>query len=284
MSESLRSLRQKSSAPPAADTPRLIMLSCDSIFPNPYQPRRHFDQNGLDELTASIRASGLIQPLVVRKTPRGYELIAGERRLRACRALAMQQVPCIVRDLPRDEDSALMALVENVQRRDLHFLEEAECYRAILRSYHMTQEALAERLGKSQSFLANKLRLLQLPPAVRRGMLDSGLTERHARALLRLHSEERQLQALMQIVERQMNVKDAEHMIERMLAVLEPAGTRQALVRLLRDYRLFVNAVRVSAEQLRSAGMLVEMEQTDCENGVDVLIHVRRPAQQNDRS
>ena len=277
MSESLRQLRSKPPAPPSAETPRLVMLPSESIFPNPYQPRRRFDQAGLDELTASIRASGLIQPLVVRKTSRGYELIAGERRLRACKALHMQRIPCIVRELTRDEDSALMALVENVQRRDLHFLEEAECYRAILRGCHMTQEALSARLGKSQSFLANKLRLLQLPPTVRRAMLDSGLTERHARALLKLHSEERQMQALLQIVEKQLNVKDAEHLIERMLAVPEPASARPALVRLLRDYRLFVNAVRTSADQLRSAGMQVELEQTDCEGGVDMLIRVRRP-------
>ena len=263
----------------AADTgaPRLLMLACESILPNPYQPRRRFDNEGIRELSESIRASGLIQPLVVRRTKNGYELIAGERRLRACRLLGMEQVPCVVRAAESESDSALMALVENIQRRDLHFLEEAECYRALLHTCSMTQEALAAKLGKSQSFLANKLRLLQLPPAVRRAMLSSGLTERHARALLRFRSEEMQLQALSEIVAKQLNVKDAESMIDRMLAEPSPSP-RPALLKLLRDYRLFVNTVQAGAEQLRSAGFTVEFVPTDCENGVDICIRVRRPA------
>ena len=254
----------------------LLMLPADSIRPNPYQPRRTFDEESLQELKQSIRETGLIQPLVVRKLAGRYELIAGERRLRACKMLGMREIPCIVQSCPEERDSALMALIENVQRRDLHFFEEAECYRAVLKTYHMTQESLAARLGKSQSFLANKLRLLQLSPAIRETMGTTRLTERHARALLQLPTDKLQQEALDQILQRELNVKDTERLVQRMLSA-QQTPHRPILVRLLKDYRLFVNTVRFSADQLRSSGLCVELVQTDCDNGVDMLIRVRRP-------
>ena len=140
-----------------AHTRQLVHLPADSIRPNPNQPRRTFDEEGILELSRSIAQAGLIQPLTVRKTETGYELIAGERRLRACRLLGMEQIPCIVQKTP-EEMSAMMALIENLQRQDLHFIEEALCYRSLLGQYRLTQEQLAERLGKSQPFIANKLR------------------------------------------------------------------------------------------------------------------------------
>lgn len=258
--------------------PQLLLLPIGSIRPNPYQPRTRFDEEGVRELAESIRSAGLIQPLVVRKTSRDYELIAGERRLRACTLLGYEKVPCILRDCPGEADSALMALIENVQRRDLSFLEEAECYRAVLHTYRMTQEQLARKLGKSQSFLANKLRLLQLPPAVRRGISGANLTERHARALLRLSREEAQLCALREIVEKQLNVKETERLIDRLLrkSARETMDEKKPrIIRLLRDYRLFLNAVKCGADQLRETGMTVELVETDVENGVDMLVRVR---------
>lgn len=265
----------------AREAPKLVVIPIEDIRPNPYQPRRTFDEASISELKQSISESGLIQPLVVRKALRGYELIAGERRLRACKLLGMESVPCILRENVQEEDSALMALVENVQRRDLHYLEEAECYMAVLRTYQMTQEALAARLGKSQSFLANKLRLLRLPSQARRILLNSSLTERHARALLRIRDERVQLEILRKVVDRSLNVKDTERLVERTLSA-SAAPSQIRLLRLARDYRLFVNAVKCSAEQLKTAGMEVEYTQTDVPGGVDMLIRVRKKARAAD--
>lgn len=255
---------------------QLMMLPIDCIEANPNQPRRQFDEEGLRELSASIAQAGLIQPLIVRKIAGTFELIAGERRLRACRLLGMREVPCIVQRTT-EETSAVLALIENLQRRDLHFLEEAESYRQLLRTYGLTQEALATRLGKSQSFIANKLRLLHLSPAVRRAMVETHLTERHARALLRLRDERLQLEAISRIQDKSLNVKETERLVERMIEAVTPSP-RPKLLRLLKDYRLFLNTVKCGAEQLRDVGMQVELLQTDYEDGVDLLVRVRRAA------
>ncbi len=268
--------QQKETGSTAEETRRLMMLPIDCIRPNPYQPRQDFDEEGLRELAASIREAGLIQPLVVQKTARSFELIAGERRLRACRLLGMREVPCIVQaPLQSDENGALLALVENVQRRDLNYLEEAECYRAVLRTYGMTQEALAQRLGKSQAFLANKLRILHLSPGVRRQLLSYGLSERHARALLKLRDEKLQLEVAERAYEKNLTVKETERLIERVIAAVS-APPKPRLLRLLKDYRLFLNSVKFGAEQLRDTGLSVELIQTDFEDGVDMLVKVRR--------
>ena len=267
--------------PPAVQGRQLMMLPVDCIEANPNQPRRQFDEEGLQELAASIAQAGLIQPLIVRRIAGMYELIAGERRLRACRLIGMREVPCIVQRTT-EEASAIFALIENLQRRDLHFIEEAECYRQLLRTYGMTQEALAARLGKSQSFIANKLRLLHLSPAVRRNLLEARLTERHARALLRLRDERLQLEAIARIGEKSLNVKETERLVERMIAAVTPPP-RPRLLRLLKDYRLFLNTVKSGAEQLRDVGMRVEILQTDYEDGVDMLVRVRREARRDSR-
>ena len=190
--------------------------------------------------------------------------------------LGMREVPCIVQRTT-EETSAVLALIENLQRRDLHFLEEAESYRQLLRTYGLTQEALATRLGKSQSFIANKLRLLHLSPAVRRAMVETHLTERHARALLRLRDERLQLEAISRIQDKSLNVKETERLVERMIEAVTPSP-RPKLLRLLKDYRLFLNTVKCGAEQLRDVGMQVELLQTDYEDGVDLLVRVRRAA------
>ncbi|MBQ2770187.1 MAG: ParB/RepB/Spo0J family partition protein [Clostridia bacterium] len=261
---------------------QLVKLPIDSIRPNPYQPRKQFDPAALEELKDSIRSSGLIQPLVVRKTCGVYELIAGERRLRACKLLGMTEVPCVVQ-YAGEETSAILALTENLQRENLHYLEEAECYRMLLKTCGLTQEQLAGRLGKSQAFLANKLRLLRLSPQVRRRMVEQGLTERHARELLRLRDEKLQLEVMEKIGARSLTVKETARLVDRTIEAVSPAP-KPMLLRLLKDYRLFLNTVKAGAEQLRDAGMSVEMLQTDFEDGVDLLLRVRkRPAALPDR-
>lgn len=254
-------------------TRQLLLIPEGSIRPNPNQPRKTFDEEGIRELSRSIEQAGLIQPLTVRRVSGGYELIAGERRLRACRLLGMKEIPCIVQQTPQ-EMSAMMALIENIQRRDLHYIEEAECYRALLMRYGMTQEQLAARLGKSQSFIANKVRLLTLSPAVRQAALSGALSERHARALLKLQDEALQLEAIRQINEGGLTVKETERLVERMLQSSAPKP-RQRTLRMLRDYRIFVNTVRQAASLLGQANLTVEIEETEADGGMDMLIRIR---------
>ena len=253
---------------------QLLMLPVESVHPNPYQPRKVFTDASIAELKQSIAQSGLIQPLVVRRTCGLYELIAGERRLRACKQLGMKEVPCIVQ-YAAEETSAILALTENLQREQLHYFEEAECYRLILLTYHLTQEQLSMRLGKSQAFLANKLRLLRLPQRVREALVEHALTERHARELMRLRDEELQLETVSRIAERSLSVKETERLVDRTIERVSPAP-RPLLLRLIKDYRLFLNSVKSGAEQLRDAGMSVEIVQTDVDGGVDMLLKVRK--------
>lgn len=260
---------------------RLVEVPIDQIIPNPNQPRRTFDDESLQELAQSIRQVGLIQPLVVRRMDGGYELVAGERRLRACKSIGLKSVACIVQNDVFEEDSAMMALIENLQRENLHYLEEAQCYQALLTTYNLKQEELAERLGKSQSAIANKLRILKLSPAVKSAMGEARLTERHARALLRIKDEKMQLEMVSKIKEKGMSVKDTEKLVDKTLNKLydnktDGAKPRPVIIRVIRDYRLFMNSINAAVEQLRDSGLHVDIEQNDRDDGVDIAIHVTR--------
>ncbi|MCE5235675.1 MAG: ParB/RepB/Spo0J family partition protein [Clostridiaceae bacterium] len=260
---------------------RLEEIDVLKILPNPNQPRATFVEEGIQELADSIAQVGLIQPLVVRPVPSGYELVAGERRLRAVKTLGMKTVICIVQNDVVDEASAMMALIENLQREELSYLEEAGCYSQLLSSFHLTQEELAKKLGKSQSSIANKLRILKLPPAVKDAMVEAGLSERHARALLSLREEKHQLDAVKKIAEKGLSVKETEAYVEKTLNRLydekrDGAKPRPIMIRLVKDYRLFMNTVNTAVNQLREAGMSVEVEQSDRPDGVDIAIKVTR--------
>ena len=260
---------------PGENESTCLNLPIDAIRPSPYQPRRTFDEDAITELAASIRISGLIQPLAVRKTIRGeYELIAGERRLRACRELNMETVPCVVLRPADEKQAAMLTLIENVQRRDLSCFEEAESYSAILSGYGMTQETLAASLGKSQSYLANKLRLLKLSPSIRRAIVSAGLSERHARALLALRDERRQAEAIRQVSERGLSVRETEKLIEHMNDDAKKPQ-KQTVLRLIRDYRLFVNMIRSEARTLNKTGVLsVELTERETETGAELTIRI----------
>ena len=273
----------------AADTGRkLTEIPVASIHRSPYQPRVTFDEESIAELAQSIRQVGLIQPLVVRKAPEGgYELVAGERRLRAVKSLGMEKVTCIVEQSVQDESSAMMALIENLQREDLHYLEEAQCYSTLLSTYNLTQEELAQRLGKSQSSIANKLRLLRLPEEVKTAMADAHLTERHARALLKLRDEKTQLelvykrQLVDKVAKKSLSVKETEKLVDKTLNKLfdeksDGARPRPRILRIVKDYRLFMNTINAAVNTLREAGMTVAVEQQDREDGVDIRISVTR--------
>lgn len=193
----------------------IFFIAPENILPNIYQPRKHFDDDAIDELAQSIKAYGIIQPLSVRKMgENSYELVAGERRLRAARKIGMEVVPAIVVDIT-DKESAAIALLENLQREDLNYIEEAEAYYNLIKEHSYTQEQLAETIGKKQSTIANKLRLLKLTEEVRKTLLENKLTERHARALLKIADEDKQVKILKIIIDKKLNVKDTERLIEK---------------------------------------------------------------------
>ena len=265
----------------AKGSKRLVEVNVASIHPNPYQPRATFDEESIAELAQSIQQVGLLQPLLVRKVDDGYELVAGERRLRAVTSLGMEKVACIVQQDIEDESSAMMALIENLQREDLHYLEEAQCYQKLLETYGLTQEELANRLGKSQSSIANKLRLLKLSDEVKAAMTEKRLSERHGRALLKLTDDKQRLDAVERIAEKGLSVKETEQMVEKTLNKAydekqDGAKPRPKLMRIVRDYRLFMNTINQAVNQLRESGMTVEVEQSDRADGVDIKISVTR--------
>ena len=234
---------------------RVLRLPVAEIRPNPRQPRRFFDERGLRELATSIRRHGIIQPLTVRRAPQGWELVAGERRLRAAKLAGLETVPCIEAAVD-DRESALLALVENLQRRDLHYFEEATAIADYLRQSGVTQEEAAALLGRSPSAVANKLRLLRLSPACREILVRNRLSERHARCLLRLEDEQERLAALQSV---------------------PPAGRRTFI---LKDVRLFLNSLDRGLRLIREAGVDAQSGREETEDAIVLTIRIpkqRRP-------
>ena len=254
-------------------------IPIELIVPNPNQPRTVFDDDALEELAQSIQQVGLIQPLLVRKAEddNTYELVAGERRLRAVRKLGFVKVPCIIQNAVDSEESALIAIIENLQRENLGYIEEAQCYAAMIEKYSLTQEQLAMRLGKSQSCIANKLRLLKLPQEVALALTEAGLSERHAREIIRLKDPEAQKKAVDMIRDRNFSVKETERYVSKQLDALSAEGKarpRPIIMRVMKDYRAFMNSINNAVEILRDAGLEVVVTQQDREDGVDIGISV----------
>lgn len=240
--------------PIARDPRRSERIPLQSIDLNPNQMRTVFDPQAINSLADSIRRHGLLSPLIVRPAEGGrFELIAGERRLRALRQLGAANADAIVLHAT-DRDSALIALVENLQRVDLNFFEEAEGCLTVIRQYGLTQEELARRIGRDPSTVANRLRLLKLGPAVRREILAASLSERHARALLKLKSELMQLKAVQEIAAKGLSVAKSEALIDAMIAE-KPAPPQPNIRLLLRSRKLFINTVMDTVRQLNSAGL-----------------------------
>lgn len=224
----------------------ITSIRVDKIFPNTYQPRRFFNEEALEELSQSIKAHGIIQPITVRKRGESYELVAGERRWRAARMAEIEEVPCNIIDIT-DTQSAEIALLENLQREDLNFIEEAEAYYNLIHDHKFTQEELANRMGKKQSTIANKLRLLKLSLKVRELCIEHKLTERHARALLSLPDEELQLKIIDKIIKESLNVKATEEAINKEL--LKLAGEElnkkdKKKVKSIFPAKLYVNTIK----------------------------------------
>ena len=258
------------------DASRVMFLPVDAIAPNPYQPRQTFAREELDELAQSIRALGVLQPLTVRKGEGGWELVAGERRLRAARLAGLDRVPCLSVRVD-GQTTSLLALVENVQRTDLDFWEEALALRRLLDTFHLSQEEAARRVGKSQSAVANKLRLLRLPPEVLARLRAGGFTERHARALLKLEGSPLLEQAVDLLEAEQLTVAQTEALIESLLSPAPDAPRKKPLF-VLKDVRLFLNTLKRSMELMRSAGVNAQCRREDREDAILLTISIPRAA------
>ena len=258
---------------------RVRYIPINTVRPNPQQPRRSFDETALRELADSIRAYGILQPLTVRDRGGFYELVAGERRLRAARIAGLREVPCLVAEVG-EEDAALLDLIENLQRRDLDYMEEAAAIARLIGRYGLSQQQAADKLGKSQPAIANKLRLLRLAPPVIDCLRQYGLTERHARTLLRLTDPEQQLAAARHMGQRGLNVAQAEQYVDALTAENRTAPPQRRPTYIIKDVRLFLNSVERGVRLMQSAGVGAEVGRRDTEEEILLTIHIpkRRPA------
>lgn len=254
----------------------ILSVPLDRIRPNPFQPRKHFDEQKIAELAQSIKTYGLLQPVLVRKADHHYQLVAGERRCLACRSLGWTAIPAVLKEL-NDNAMATIALIENLQRENLHFLEEAEGYERLLLEFGLTQEVLAQRLGKSQSTIANKIRLLRLPEAIRHRLTEGNLSERHARALLRLPDEQSQTRVYNEVHNLGLTVKQAEKRVDQILQKREANTGPEKKKAIVRDLRIFVNTVRQAVGYMKKAGLSPDVCETDTEDYFEVRLRLPKP-------
>ena len=252
----------------------VLSVPVDDISSNPVQPRKVFRDADLMELSCSIAEYGILNPLTVRLRNGRYELVAGERRLRAAKLAGLSEVPCILLDVGLEEAS-LLALIENLQRRDLDFIEEANGISQLIRMFGMSQEEAARRLGKSQSAVANKLRLLRLPQDVLDSLRSNGLTERHGRALLRLDSADKQRDALEQIIRRDMTVAMTDSYIDALLeAEKEQEKSEQKRTFIMKDVRVFMNTILHGLDLMKQGGIAAGMKRQETENELILTISI----------
>jgi ParB family transcriptional regulator, chromosome partitioning protein len=248
-------------------------IPIELIVPNRFQPRTVFDEARIEELSRTIHTHGIIQPIVVREFENGkFEIIAGERRWRAMKKLGWEEAPAIVKDL-NDTETASVALIENLQREELSPIEEAIAYGKLLELHNLTQEALAQRLGKGQSTVANKLRLLKLPQLVQDALLTKSITERHARSLIPLKDPEKQVKLLEEIIEKSLNVKQTE---DRVVKILEqnnpkPKPKRKAFSK---DMRIAVNTIRQSLSMVSDSGINLDSKEEEFDEFYQITIKI----------
>lgn len=264
---------------------KIIEIPIIKIRPNKAQPRRLFDEDELVSLSRSIKENGILQPLTVKRASQTeYELIAGERRLRASVMAGLKKVPCIIVRCS-DKESAIFALLENLQRSDLGFFEEARGISKLIKKYGLTQEEAAIKLGKTQSTIANKLRLLKLTYEEQEWIINAGLTERHARALLRLKNEEVRREALSRIVSQNLNTQQTENLIGIMLnnapKNTKTTGHSKAVIK---DVRIFVNTINKAVDTMRLAGIDAKSEKTENNNFIEYTIQIPKKQVSDDKT
>ena len=261
---------------------KIETVPIDRVIPNPYQPRKVFCDAALQELADSILQHGLMQPITVRMIGNSYELIAGERRLKASKLAGLETIPAVIVEVTT-KDSAVLALIENLQRENLNFLEESQAYYKIMQDYNYTQQELAKTLGKNQSTVANKLRVLKLSPTIQKLLVENNLTERHARALLKLPTEEYQLIALEKVIKQELNVKRTEQIIEQLLVDITKEDmikhkANQKVKSYIRDMRLVTNTITEAVNLIQKAG--VDAKYTMKEHADSYEIRIKIPINQ----
>ena len=251
---------------------QIILIPQEDIYPNPNQPRSRFDFDELEGLAQSIRQNGIIQPIAVRINSKGqYELISGERRLRASRLVGVPQIPCIIMEVD-DRKSALFALLENVQRSDLGFFEEAQAIEKLINDFGMSRDEVCKRLGKAPPTISNKLRLLRLPEEIRLRITQENLTERHARALLRLTSNSQMERAMSIVAEKRLNVAETERLVTQILN--NDKRPRQPTVKLFKDVRIFVNTLNHAVDTMRRAGIEADSAKSETDEYIEYIVRI----------
>lgn len=251
---------------------QIILIPQEDIYPNPNQPRSRFDFDELEGLAQSIRQNGIIQPIAVRVNASGnYELISGERRLRASRLVGISLIPCIIMEAS-DEKSALFALIENMQRSDLGFFEEASAIEKLIVDFNMSRDDVCRKLGKAAPTISNKLRLLKLPEDVRLKITQEDLTERHARALLRLPTRAQLDRALSIISDKRLNVAESEKLIDQMLSA--DKSSKKPTVKLFKDVRIFVNTLNHAVDTMRRAGIEADSAKSETDEYIEYIVRI----------
>ncbi len=252
------------------------IIPIKSIRPNPYQPRKKFNRRALEELSQSIKTYGLIQPISVRKLcDESYELIAGERRLRASEIADLEEIPAIIVNY-KDQDSAMVALIENLQREDLTFVEEAEGYFNLINDHGFTQQELAEKLGKSQSTIANKLRILKLPEDIKELLVENNLSERHARALLRLPDDDLKREVTAKIVKQDLTVNKTEKLIEDILDDLtkDDEEKHSQNIKGLINIKIYLNTLKTAYKAIKDNCETAKYSEKDMGDYVQVTVQI----------
>lgn len=251
---------------------KIYEIAVERIIPNPHQPRILFDDDALCLLAESIKQNGIIQPITLRRAGNRYELVSGERRLRAAIKIGMKKIPAVIIDIT-ERNSAVLALVENIQRQDLSFFEEAIAIAKLIDFYGMTQEDAAIKLGKKQSTISNKLRLLRLSPREMNLISEAGLTERHARAFIRISDEETRLSIIEKVITMGLNVEKTEKLIEREIkASKEKENLRRRSVIFGGEVKLFLNTIDKAIETMQAAGINAEMQRKKGEEFIEYKI------------
>ena len=248
----------------------IVMLETNKIKPSKYQPRKNFAKASLEELSQSIKEHGILQPLIVTEQSGEYMLIAGERRLRAAKLAGLGQVPCIV-STHNDKSCAELAIIENIQRENLSFFEEAESYARLMDEFGMSQADISKKVSKKQSTISNKIRLLKLPPTARAIIVAANLTERHARELLRIPKKDTMFYALDKIVEKKLNVAQTEQFIA---SLLTPPPEKPQRFCKIGDMRIFINTINKAVDLIKQSGIKPSTQLCEKDGFVEYIIKI----------
>lgn len=253
----------------------IVHIDVNKIIPNKNQPRQIFDEKALEELSQSIESYGIIQPITVRKIYDDiYEIVAGERRFKAMKILKRDTIPAVVIDV-KEEDSAAMSLIENLQREDLDFIEEAIAYQKLISEFGINQTGLAQKLGKSQSAIANKLRILKLPDSVKEKLREGNLTERHGRALLKIEDEEILLNIVDKVIKKELNVSETEKLVSSIAEDLNEKKIKdRRYVRNFINYKIYINTIKNAYDEIVKTGIDAEFEQNESDEYIEIKVKI----------